>query len=538
MLRGRFRLFFQGSGTTLCGVKKVSKAILILFALLVLLAVIALLGINLYIQSPATQARIQDELSKALGIPLKITNTSLTPWSDLRIHGITVPAEHGNFLEAESFLARYRFFPLFGKRLEITEITVENPKIHWVQNAEGKWNLPLLVKAPAKVAAENEKPKSPEKPSSKFEVTVGRFLIKNGAVELLDKENRPVGTFTNVNMNYDVLTAENIAGTLEIEHATWEDSIVLDNVRTPFSYIPGPKGEWTLSELAAEMAGGKVHGRFAAWPEAPKAPFDVALSFESVSIDKLATLEGWKPGQASGRLSGEIELAGESDQIERAEGPGKLRLEGGQLRQLELLQTIGQILEIRELSDFHLKDAYADFHVSGERVHVDQLVLAAPDLQLSAKGTIKFDQRVSLDAQLSVEEAIVKRLPQPVGEGFATADNGRRTIDFEIRGTTSKLKTNLMNKLIVDKVDKQLGGLLENLFRRKDDDRKKKDEEKEKRKKEKEKEKQKNATPEPTVPTAPSTPAPPPAPAPVTAPLPSAPSTPAPTPVNNETPKS
>lgn len=171
------------------------------------------------------------------------------------------------------------------------------------------------------------------------------------------------------------------------------------------------------------------------------------------------------------------------------------------------------MLGIRELADFHLQDAHADFHVSGEKVHVDQLILGAPDLQLGAKGTIRFDQKISLDAQLSAADQTVKQLPRMVSESFSTDENGRQKIDFNIYGTTSRPKTNLMERLIGHKFDVQLGGLLE-LFGKKDDGKKKRDEEKEKdkRKKEKDKDKEKQAqknpsTPEPARPASPASPA-------------------------------
>ncbi len=110
--RGRFRLFIRGAGATLCAVKKVSKAILITLAIVLALGTALLVGLNLYVQSPGTQARIQTELSKALRLPLQLTNTSVTPWSDLRITGITIPSGGANFLEAASFTARYRLLPL------------------------------------------------------------------------------------------------------------------------------------------------------------------------------------------------------------------------------------------------------------------------------------------------------------------------------------------------------------------------------------------------------------------------------------------
>ena len=122
--------------------KKVSKAILIGLAVVLVLVVALVVGLNLYIQSPGAQARIQEELSKALRLPLKITNTSVTPWSDLRITGISIPNGDANFLEATSFSARYRLLPLLDGKLIITEMRVENPKVVWQQNAEGKWKLP------------------------------------------------------------------------------------------------------------------------------------------------------------------------------------------------------------------------------------------------------------------------------------------------------------------------------------------------------------------------------------------------------------
>jgi hypothetical protein len=521
----------------LSAVKKVSKAILILIAAVLVLAAVALLGINLYIQSPGAQGHIQDALSKALRMPLKITNTSLTPSCDLWIHGVSVPVDGVNFLEAESFHAHYRFLPLLSGRLEITELTVENPEIHWVQAADGKWKMPTQEKpvanvseaqAPGKQAPqaqappasapqapaqppETEKPKATEKPRPTFEVSVDRFLVKNGSIELLDHTGKTLGTFSEVFLDYGLKTPERIEGLAAIGHASWADAPTLENVHTSFVYEPGPLGKFELPELTGMLAGGKVTGHFQSWPEARKSPFETGLRFEDVNLDQLAMQEGWKQGQAAGQLSGEIELAGESGRVERAEGPGKIWLRNGQLRQLELLQAIGSVLGIRELSDFHLQDAHASFHVSGEKVHVDEFVLAAPDLEFGAKGTIRFDQKVSLDAQLAVEDAIVKRLPSLVSEGFGTADNGRRTIDFSIGGTTTKLRTNLMDKLIVHKIDAQFGGLLDSLFGKRDDDKKKNDDEKEKRKKEKEA-KKKAATPLPEIPStthqAPGTPAP------------------------------
>ncbi len=138
--------------------KKVSKAILIGLTVVVALAVALVVGLNLYVQSPGAQARIQEELSKALRLPLKITKTSVTPWSDLKITGISIPSGDANFLEATSFNAHYRLWPLLGGKLVITDMRVDNPKVVWVQNADGKWALPGPEEAAAVSAEASQRP--------------------------------------------------------------------------------------------------------------------------------------------------------------------------------------------------------------------------------------------------------------------------------------------------------------------------------------------------------------------------------------------
>jgi len=43
------------------------------------LGAIALIGVNLYVQSKGTQAKIQQELSRQLGMTLEIRSMSVTP---------------------------------------------------------------------------------------------------------------------------------------------------------------------------------------------------------------------------------------------------------------------------------------------------------------------------------------------------------------------------------------------------------------------------------------------------------------------------
>ena len=538
--------------------KKVSKAILIGLAVVVALVAALLVGLNLYVQSPGAQARIQEELSKALRLPLKITNTSVSPWSDLRITGISIPGGEANFLEATSFTARYRLLPLLEGKLVIPEMRVENPKVIWAQNAEGKWVLPQPEEAAqvsleaSKVSAATPAPDTSGEPAAEkapkvakeekgnatkktFDVVIGRFDVKDGTIELLDKDRKPVATFSGVNMVYTKISADQLEGTATITKAVWAEGYTLENVSTPFSYVAANHETW-LSDLNATFAGGTVRGSYRSHAETKHSPFVCKLEFNRINLDPLMTQGGGEPGQASGELRGKLDIHGETDRMDKIEGEGSLNLRDGRFSQFELFQTIGRFLNIKEFADFHITEGQAEFKLAGEKILVDRVVVQAPSLEISAKGIVRNDKdtkkekKIALEARLSLDEAIVNRLPGKFPDAFAAADQGRRAIDFNITGTTAKPKTDLGDKLMAQT---QLGSLLGMIFddkkeeenQRKKEDEKRKKEEEEKKKVEKKDKKKKDkdsaktkATPSPSaatpVPAADAVPSPAPSPNP------------------------
>jgi type II secretion system protein N len=545
MLHGRFRLFFQGSGTTLCGVKKVSKAILIGLAILVALGVAIIVGLNLYIQSPGSQARIQEELSKSLRLPLKLTNVSVSPFGNLHITGITIPNGGANFLEATSFNAHYRLLPLLQGKLEITEMSVENPKIIWAQTADKKWKLPAPEQAkevsaedanqklaqeekkgqPTNGQAETNPPEEAQKVAtekkSKFVVAVDRFDVKGGEVELFDNENKHIAVFSDVNMTYTSLSPDRVEGTATIGKLVYADGATLENVSTPFSFSGGA---FDLSQIDATFAGGKLQGKYHTHTEGEHSPFKIAANFARVDLDQAGRQWGTDPGQMLGTLSGQVEIHGDYQRKNRYDGVGRVDIRDAQFHQLDLFQNIGQVIGLKELSDLRVRDGHSDLRLSGEKVYVDSLTLTTSDLQLTAHGMARLDKRLNLDAQLSVEDAVAQHLPAMIHDSFTPIEGGRRAIDFVINGTTDKPKTNLLNKLVGQKIDNQFGNVLNSIFGEKkpEDDKARKED----KKKKKEKDKEASGTPAPsarpadlapesTSPTAPPAPAAP-QPAPTT----------------------
>lgn len=469
----------------MCGVKKLAKAILIGTAALAVLALVSVVGVNLYVQSPGARDRIQAELSKALNTPLRITNTSLSPWGGLSINGITIPGETGTMLDAASFKANYRALPLFRRELVIHEVVLDRPNLIWIQNAEGKWVWPQLAKKDQDEPGEKPEPKETKKRDrgrgSGFRVTVSGFKVNQGSVELLTADQQKVATLTDVNLTYSELSEERISGLAAIGRVAWSGGVAIDTVQTTFSYI---NGTLEIPDLQGNLGGGTMRGSLRINRKADHAPFTLAMKLEQVDLAKLATEAAWPAGTAGGTLEAEVELHGNANKFEQAEGKGRINVARGQFRHLEFFQTIGQVLGVPELADLRLKQAHAEFHLADEKVFIEGLTLEAPELELFTHGVVRFDQALSLEARLSLSERI--RLPSFVKDSFIATDKpGQRAIEFKIGGRIDRPKTDLAEKL----VGKRLGNQVEELFTNIFGGKKKKKEEEGRPKKEKKKNK-------------------------------------------------
>ncbi len=146
--------------------RKLRLVVLIAFGIVIALGAIVLIGVNLYVQSQATQAKIQQGLSQRLGTPIQIHRVSVTPWGGLELSGITVAqlsaVSSSHFLEARTFRLRVRFLSLFSKRLVIKEVSLVNPNVIWPQDAAGKWRLPGSREEETPTISAEQTPSIPE----------------------------------------------------------------------------------------------------------------------------------------------------------------------------------------------------------------------------------------------------------------------------------------------------------------------------------------------------------------------------------------
>jgi uncharacterized protein involved in outer membrane biogenesis len=453
----------------------------------VALAAIALIGVNLYVQSQGTQARIQQELSQRLSTTLHIQRISVTPWGGLTLSGITIPqispASSSQFLEAKSFQLHVRFLSLFSQRLVIRKVSLLAPTVVWPQDADGKWRLPGSREEERPTSPADQNPTVPAAPTeteaasqvtspsttpaggpvapatntavrrSKIEEAnsgivpeVRRVKVTDGNFKFLDRSGKLVAFFEGVDFHSSVRNGLALRGTAKIAKVSLRDRFFLEGLQSPLRYDPK---ELDLAEISARAGSGEITGRFLMEPQSEDSPFTVSVKFRNVLADQIVAEAGGPKGMVQGRLEGSFDAAGKTADANALTGAGEIFLRDGQLQQYSLLVALGQVLQIEELTQLHLEQAQTKYHISPGLITIDELILRSPNIRVSAAGTVTFGGKLRLDSQLAINDKIRGQLFKPIRENFRPiSEAGYSAVDFQVEGTVAHPKSNLVERVV------------------------------------------------------------------------------------------
>jgi type II secretion system protein N len=483
-------------------VKKLSRLLLIVLAVILGAAVLILIGVNMYVQSQGTQARIQQELSQRLGTTLRVRRISVTPWAGLKLSGITIPQSQpgvsADFLTAKTFRLRIKFGSLFSQRLVIKEISLINPEVVWAQNTDGKWRLPSTPQEPVMKVSPPEKieptdaPTVPSKPdlvsavkkkeqarevapvsepespvaveteeTVPFTPEIQRVNLVHGRFRFLDEKLKSVATFDDVRFRSGFRTATDLRGDISIEKTSLRDRFFLEQLQSPLRYAPD---ELDFSQITARAGGGEITGRFTLLPQTEDSPFTVSIKFHDIQADRIVADAGGARGMVTGRLEGHLDAGGRTADPNALAGAGEIILRDGQVQQYSLLVALGQLLQIEELRQLHFDQAQMKYHINPGVITIDELLFRSQNIRLSAAGTVSFEGKLHLESQLAVSEKMRSQLFRAIRENFQPIDEpGYSAVSFQVSGTVGRPKTNLMDKLIGRDL-KDLGSVIDSFI--------------------------------------------------------------------------
>jgi type II secretion system protein N len=440
-----------------------AKRFLLIAAGVIALAAIVLLCINLYLQSDGVQQRIRDSAQRALGGEVKIRSSMYLPWSGFVIRGITVPDPTNaniNFAEAEALRIRFALRPLMEGRFVITECTVFQPKLVVRQLENGEWLIPLGRERAEVAEVPKEAPTTTKGVS--FRTELQNVRLRGGSIVFLNAKNRAIVSLEKTNISARIAPDHSAAGTFEIGRSDFFGSLKPRKIGGPFTW---DGKNLDVPEIQGSLAGGKLTGKYHMQTrEEPS--FTLALQLSEVLLRKLAEDAQVEPGKTEGFLQGSLEMNGDPRDAASLNGVGRFELVSAQLKPVEFLVKLGELLQIDELQLLKLSDARINATIQDERVHIDDITLKSDNLILQGTGPVRFNGKLNLDASLMVNRKIQQQLKGVLSKNFVDSkDPEYRALAFTVTGRVDNPKTDLLDKLIGAKVGQDVGGMLMNILR-------------------------------------------------------------------------
>ena len=478
---------------------------------------VLLLAANLYVQSQVVQQRIRHALSTALRMPVSVRKTTITPWEGLRIDGITAhpeaPEPSGgetgspvDYLLASSFRVRFAMWPLFVRgQVIIEEVLLDGPKVAWAQDGEGRWQLPPPPGSAPKRPGARGQPKAaktgppatppapeapdaappdtvPAKPASPPSViqslpaglpglkrnlpvqSIERVRLRHGNLAFLNNKHHQVGHFEEVDLSGHLADFDHATGTVGFGKAALPRAgLLLTDCQSEFAY--GHDEGLTLSNAHAVLAGGEVTAKYQIRTAEPASPFTLQCHLANVGLGQLIRETGSHVKLLDGRLQGDLQASGMSDDPESRRASGQVQLINARVKDFPIFRVLGEMLRIDDLSHMEFKQAHLDYRLDGNVLQIDPLVLVSNNLRITAQGKyLTEDDRLDLHARLTVDEAVARQLPASVVQQFQPdADTpGSRYIDFNVTGPAGKPNTNLYKRILAPQVNDLLQSLLSN----------------------------------------------------------------------------
>lgn len=464
-----------------------AKRFLIVAAALAAAFAVILLCINLYLQSEGVQKRILSAAEQALGAPITLKTTYFTPWGGIVLSGVTVPSPDGrkhNLLEMSSLRLNVALFPLLQGRVVIKVVTLKDPILIVRRQKEGKWvalvppapqpEIPIpLDQAPAVEPSTSSAPEgtattsetttpAPAARPRAMKVEVKRIRIHGAMAAIMDDMGRTLLRVENANFEADVFPDNTSSGTLLIRELEIGTALRIRKLGGPFTW----DGKTiSMPEITGLLAGGPITGNYTMHLSG-QPTFVLNAEVTDAKLSKLAEDATAEAGKTDGTMKGNIHLSGNPTRADSLTGTANIDLIQARLEPVDFIVKVGELFGIDELQLLKLSEATSQFVIADEQVIVETIRLKSENLILEGQGRADFDGDLKLKSRLLINKKIQKQLGGSLGKNFQPSeDKAYKQLPFNVTGTVSNPKTDLLDRVIGIDLGEDVGGLLKNILR-------------------------------------------------------------------------
>ena len=446
---------------------------------------VALLAINLYIQSPGIQRELRESVSESLDLPIDVFRITFTPWGGLNLESVTVgkPGTSSPVLQAKNLRVRCDYNAFFRRKIIIREILLQHVDItipmgsnHEAlivqekkssrQSSVASRILTSQAPAPAQSAAASPSPVAREDAhpplspqvqqtptlgdtlSRRFWVEIQKFKLRDASITVVHPDGSSVALVHGLDCILNFRHGDYL-GRAHAENAMVVDSIEIDDIGAPVKF---QGGVLTLNEISASIAGGELTGELTVDFTKPGVDYRLQLHAVGVDLNEVASHTNNFLDRAHGSLEGTFELSGSVRDPSKLAGLGTLEIKSAYLDQYPLMQEIGRWTQIDELQRLDLERAVSNFRVVGSNIQVDSIRLVSKNCQITLNGQVEDAHRLALDGRLTVSQFLSQKIPNELEANFQpTTDGHGRYLDFHVSGSLVRPESNLFEKIIGDR---------------------------------------------------------------------------------------
>ena len=466
-----------------------------------ILAVLALLGINLYLRTPGGRRAVAGAVESRMGVGMTFRSISYLPWRGLAIgdlemgHRPEIAALIGApFFQAKAALAGISLWSLIDRPIQLGYVRLVQPKITTMQWHDGSvafpWSepssAPMLAESAldsgpevagqpeaqgpgVEAAGESVSPsgapggiprstqRAPELAGSGMEL--GELVVSGGEVILLGPGGgRILVAVEGIECRVDLGVLDGAMGGYmerklgEVAVARGELVGVMEAMGIHSEVHLQADGGLALPNIQASSDGGVIEGRVTGHPRKPGMPFQISLGCRDLSVASMARRASSSSVFSRGKVEGLLEAEGLLSTTRTWRGRGEMTMKEAALSGDGWLEALSGESGARPPGDVAIEDATLAFHVMGPAVWVDEIHWKTDNLEFKGLGTVGMNQRAKLRARLYFSERwreilqrIEDRSPGQIVREFGQLE-GRDDYyrDFVISGPLNDLRANLI----------------------------------------------------------------------------------------------
>jgi hypothetical protein len=468
-----FPLFMRETARKLRAYMRLSKGIFLKLGLSFALSLCVLSALKLILKLESNQTRIRNSLSSALGMDVQFEKLRSSLFWKIRISGVKGSNASGARFSAHELQINPRLLSLLKGQLVLSEVRIDKPRLTWVDQTTPP-AAPPAADSTATSAIKKETPSELPHLLKRLLPNQGvspvrRLVINNGDLDWIDARGHTLIQVESVQLELNADPTGLGKGRIAIAKGAIAELIAFHGMQSPIE-LNG--GLIKLPDIRATSGEGQIEASIGLQTRQPGLPINVKASLKAV--DRANMTPELPSLRLAGIANGDIELAGLALQATSITGNAQLQIENGFFKGLSLLQLVGQILQINELSNLKIKTATARMAIADSNIQLNELSMQSEDLSFSAPGVIGFNRQLSLNASLSLPERMLNgKNIQPFNSRFSPADElGNRSINFAITGSLDKPRTNLLEKIAGDGVGNLFQQLIGNFLKPRQADKK------------------------------------------------------------------